>query len=109
MRDSVIKTMNQVKDNLFKAGELAVKETMFVYYAFEIESITFNIDYSETSDAYEFYNCTVVFNYGNPEGDPWYRGKSISINSIPEYKLDDINYLYGLFYGYFSALELEME
>ena len=70
MRDSVIKTMNQFKDNLFKAGELAVRETMFVYYSLEIESITFNIDYSETSDAYEFYSCTITFNYGNPEGDP---------------------------------------
>ena len=107
--DLVRKIMNQFKDNLIKAGEIAVKEVFYIYYAFEIENITFNVDYSDTDDAYEFYNCTITFSYGNPQGDTWYRGNSISINNIQEYNLDDINYLYGLFYGYFSALELEME
>lgn len=105
MKDSIIKTMNQFKDNIVKAGMLAVKETLYTTYDFEIESINFNIDYNETTENYEFYCCDIKFNYGNPKGDPWYRENKISISNIPEYKLDDINYLYGIFYGYFSALE----
>ncbi len=109
MKNSVIKTINQFKDNLFKASELAVKEVVCTSYSVEIESITFNIDYSGASDSYEVYDCTVVINYGDPSGEPWYRGNSISINNIPEYKLEDINYLYGLFYGYFSMVEQSEE
>jgi hypothetical protein len=105
MEHHIIKTMNQFKDNIIKAGMLAVKETLYTTYDFEIESINFNIDYREESDTYDVYDCKIAFNYGNPSGKPWYRGNNISINNIPEYKLDDINYLYGIFYGYFSALE----
>ena len=105
MKQLILNTMNQFKDNLIKAGELAVREIFYSDYAFEIDNITFNIDYSDTLQDYDIYDCTIIFNYGNPSGKPWYRGNKISINNIPEYKLDDINYLYGIFYGYFSALE----
>lgn len=105
MEHRIIKTMNQFKDNIIKAGMLAVKETMYLSYEFEIVDISFGIDYNETTENYEFYCCNIKFNYGNPKGDPWYRGNKISISNIPEYKLDDMDYLYGIFYGYFSALE----
>ena len=105
MKYSILNTINQFKDNLIKAGELAVREILCTSYTVEIDDITFNIDYDETKQMYATYDCAIVFNYGNPNGEPWYRGKKISINTIPEYKLDDINYLYGLFYGYFIALE----
>ena len=105
MEHNIVKTMNQFKDNIIKAGMLAVKETLYTTYDFEIESISFDIDYNETTENYEFYCCNIKFNYGNPSGKPWYRGNKISISNIPEYKLDDMDYLYGIFYGYFSALE----
>ena len=105
MEHRIVKTMNQFKNNIIKAGMLAVKETMYLSYEFEIVDISFSIDYNETTENYEFYCCDIKFNYGNPKGDPWYHGNKISISNIPEYKLDDIDYLYGIFYGYFSALE----
>ena len=105
MEHHIIKIMSQFKDNIIKAGMLAVKEVLYSSYEFEVVSITFNIDYSETTENYEFYSCDIKFNYGNPKGDPWYRENSISINNIPEYKLDDINYLYGVFCGYFCKIE----
>ncbi len=105
MQQPILKTINQFKDNLIEAGELAVREIFYSDYAFEIENITFSIDYSDELQKYDTYDCTITFNYGNPEGKPWYRGHKINVNNIPEYKLDNINFLYGIFYGYFCALE----
>lgn len=107
VKHSILEAMNQFKDNIIKAGTLAVKELFYTTYDFEIENIAFDIDYRESSDMYDAYDCKITFNYGNPNGKPWYRGNIISVNNILEYKLDDINYLYGLFYGYFSAIGQE--
>jgi hypothetical protein len=107
MKQLILETINRFKENIINAGTLAVNEVLYLDYAFEVDHITFNIDYSDALQKYDVYNCEITFNYGNPNGEPWYRGNIISINNIPEYKLDDINYLYGIFYGYFCAKEQE--
>ena len=105
MKQFIIKTMNQFKDNLIKAGTLAIDIIFCSDYIFELDNITFNIDYDGTSQMYEVCDCTITFNYGSPNGEPWYRENKIDITNFSEYNLDDMNYLYGLFYGYFSSIE----
>lgn len=96
---------NEIKkyhDIIVTAGSQAVSELIGTNSFFEVNYIKFDFDYDSETDTEELSLLYISCNFGRANGEqPQYYEEFVLYN-IPVYKLDDLCFLYGFFFGAIS-------
>ena len=98
---------NEIKkyhDIIVTAGSQAVSEWIGTGSFFEINNIKFSFDYDDKTDTEELVLLYIDCNFGMANGEKPQYNKEFVLYNIPVYKLENLDFLYGFFFGVISQI-----
>lgn len=99
---SIKDEIKKYHDIILTAGSQAVSELIGIDSFFEIGDISFNFAYNDETGTDEFVLLYLNCSFGKTEDINSQYSKEFVLYSIPVYKLDNLDFLYGFFFGAIS-------
>jgi len=97
--------IKKFKDDIIESANIAVREIFGVSYEFELDNINFNISYDDETESYEACLIELKGRFGDNDKPDTFKNFNLTLYNIKEYDLENKQYLRGVFFGKFQAIE----
>lgn len=101
----MLKEIEKYRKLITEAATIAVREVFGTHYVLELRNINFTISYSDKKDSYEVALIDIEGTWGIENTDDIWKNIDLTLYNIEEYNLEDPQFLRGVFFGKFQALD----